>query len=88
MKIEYKLTDYFDKNNLFDNDSFNGITIKNDSNALLIKGEQRDLVELADLLLNVASSKEKSAHIHFDSLTLLNKKSDFSEVIIEREQKN
>lgn len=85
MNIVYKITDYFEKNNLFDNDNKNGLIIKNDNNTLLIKGSSRDLIELADLLTNLALEKNKDGHIHIDDLTLLNKESDFSEIIIEKE---
>ena len=83
MKIEYNITDYFEKNNLFDKKESNGLTIKKESNTLLIKGSKRDLIELADILVNL--SKEQTSHIHIDNLTLLNKKSDFSEIIIEKD---
>ena len=82
MDIKYEITKYFEENNLFDNDKSNGITIKADSNSIVIKGTSRDLVELADLIVNVAASKEN--HIHVDNLTLLNNDSDFSEIIIEK----
>ena len=85
MNIEYKITDYFDKNNLFDSDNKNGLIIKNDDNTLLIKGNSRDLIELADLLTNLALEKNKNEHIHIDDLTLLNKESSVSEIIIEKE---
>ena len=84
MSIDYKITKYFEDNNLFDSDKSNGITIKQDVNTIMIKGNPRDLVELADLLANVAASKEKYEHIHIDELTLLNAESDFSDIIIEK----
>ena len=64
---------------------FDGLTIKSDSNILLIKGSSNDLIELADLITKLASEKTKGAHLHIDELTLLNKNSDFSEIIIEKE---
>lgn len=85
MNIEYKITDYFDKNNLFDSDNKKGLIIKNIDNTLLIKGSSRDLIELADLLTNLALEKNKNEHIHIDDLTLLNKESSVSEIIIEKE---
>lgn len=85
MKIEYKITDYFNDNNLFDNSESNGLIVNNESNVLLIKGNSRDLVQLADILVNVAKSKEKGAHIHIDELTCLNKNSNIEEIIIEKE---
>ena len=85
MNIVYKITDYFDKNNLFDSDNKNGLIIKNDDNTLLIKGNSRDLIELADLLTNLALEKHTGVHIHIDEASLLNKKSTFSEIVIEKE---
>ena len=85
MNIEYKITNFFEKNNLFDTDKARGLTISRDFQILLIKGSSRDLVELADLLTSLALAKTRDAHIHIDDLTLLNKKSDFSEIIIEKE---
>lgn len=84
MKIEYKITEYFEKNNLFDSDEAEGITIKNDDNLLTIEGKSRDLVELADLLANLAKDNSKGAHIHIDNSTLLNEESDVKEIIIEK----
>ena len=85
MNIKYKITDYFEKNNLFDNNIANGITIKKDSKILTIKGTSRDLIEFADLLANLALEKNKDSHIHLDDLTFLNEESDFSEIILEKE---
>ncbi len=84
MNIEYKITDYIEKNDLFDSDNNNGLIIKKDDSKLYINGSSRDLIELADLLTSLALEKSK-AHVHIDDLTLLNKESDFSEVIIEKE---
>lgn len=85
MNIKYKITEYFDKNGLFDSNIAKGITIKKDSDAIIIKGKSRDLIELADLLVNVASAKEEGTHIHIDEFTLINKESEISEIIIEKE---
>ena len=85
MEFDYKITKYFEDNSLFDNDKSNGLIVKFDSKSLLVMGNSRDLVELADLLVNIASSKENS-HIHVDDLTLLNKNSDVSEIIIEKKE--
>ncbi len=57
--------------------------LKLDSKSIIVMGNPRDLVEFADLLVNVARSKENS-HIHVDDLTLLDSDSDFSEIIIEK----
>lgn len=85
MNIEYKITDYFEKNNLFDSDIVNGLIIQKDANTLYIKGSSRDLIGLADLLTNLALEKHAGVHIHIDESSLLNKKSIFSEIVIEKE---
>ena len=59
--------------------------MKFDSKSLLVMGNSRDLVSFADLLVNIASSKENS-HVHIDDLTLLNKDSDISEIVIEKKE--
>ena len=84
MNVEYKITEYFEKNNLFDCDSGNGLMIKNEGNSLLINGNSRDLIELADLLTSLALEKNREAHLHVDDLTLLNNQSDFSDLIIDK----
>ena len=84
MDIDYKITEYFEKNNLFDSNESNGLTIKNESNTLIIKGNSRDLIELADLLTNLAKSKTKGSHIHIDNSTLISKESNIKEIIIEK----
>ena len=78
MENKYYIKDYFEKNNLFD-------FIKNDSKTIQIIGSSRDLIELADHLVNVAISKNKNEHIHIDDLTLINKESDYKEIIIEKD---
>ena len=82
MDIKYNITKYFEDNNLFDNNLSNGLTITSDKNILLIKGSSKDLVELADILVNIA--KEKEAHIHIDNLTIINNNSKYKELIIEK----
>ena len=84
MNINYKITEYFKKNNLFTNEISNGLNISIDNDSITIKGSQRDLVELADLLANVAIDKTKGAHLHIDELTLLDKDSNIKELIIEK----
>ena len=84
MKIDYKITEYFEKNNLFSNDVREGLKVKAISDSLSITGSSRDLIELADLLTSLALEKNEGAHIHLDDLALLNKESSFSEIIIEK----
>ncbi len=83
MNIEYKITEYFENNNLFDDSSSEGLNITNEDNSLVIKGNSRDLVELADILVSIAKSKGRE-HIHLGDNTLLNKNSYFKELIIEK----
>ena len=85
MEIKYKITEYFEKNNLFSkNQTTKGLKIKEESNSLLISGNSRDLVQLADLLVNVALAKEKNSHLHIDNLTILDDDSDYQEIILEK----
>ena len=84
MKIDYIITKYFDDNNLFDDTKSDGLKVVNNNNNLLISGSSLDLVNLADILVSVASNKEKGTHIHMDDSTLLDKDSDYKEIIIEK----
>ena len=88
MKIDYKITEYFEKNNLFSNDIREGLKVKAISDSLSLTGNSRDLIELADLLVSIALDKTKRTHLHIDELTLLNNDSDFKEIIIEKISKN
>ena len=84
MDIKYKITEYFNENDLFKSSKSDGLIVKNENNILTIKGNPKDLAELADLLVNVAINK---SHIHIDDLTLLNEKSEIKEIIIESKDK-
>ena len=85
MTINYKITEYFEKNDLFDESESNGLKVRKDSNnTLIFEGNSRDLVEFADLLFSLALEKEKGAHIHIDNNSLLDKDSDFDEIIIDK----
>ena len=83
MNIDYEITRYFDDNNLFDSNEKDGLMISNDFNSLIIKGNSRDLVELADILISLSKSKDNN-HIHLDDLTLINKDSLIKDIIIEK----
>ncbi len=83
MNIDYEITRYFDDNNLFDSNEKDGLMISTDSNSLIIKGNSRDLVELADILISLSKSKDNN-HIHLDDLTLINKDSLIKDIIIEK----
>lgn len=84
MNIEYKITKYFEDNNLFSNNNSSNITITNDNGILNIKGSEKDLVELADILVSVAKDKNERTHIHLDENTIIDKDSEFKEIIIEK----
>ena len=83
MNIDYEITRYFDDNNLFDSNEKDGLMISYDFNSLIIKGNSRDLVELADILISLSKSKDNN-HIHLDDLTLINKDSLIKDIIIEK----
>lgn len=83
MDVEYKITKYFEDNGLFKSDSQNGLIIKSEADSVVIKGDSRDLVGLADILVSIA--KQDKAHMHIDDLTLINKESEISEIIIEKD---
>lgn len=84
MEIEYKISKYFKDNNLFTNDKVSNITITNENEILSIKGSAIDLVELADILVSVAKDKNEVSHIHLDENTIINKDSEYKEIIIEK----
>lgn len=84
MKIEYRIKEYFEKNKLIGDEKQEGIIIHQDGEELLIEGTTGDLVELADLIVNVAVAKTKGVHIHIDQNTLLSENSDIKEIIIQK----
>ena len=84
MKIEYKITEYFNNNNLFDSENTDGLSIKMENNSLIIDGNSKDLVELADILISICKEKNKETHIHIDTTTLVNKNSEIEEIIIQK----
>ena len=52
---------------------------------LFINASAEDLIELADLLTSLATSKSGSGkHFHIDDLTLIDDKSQITDVIIEK----
>ena len=54
-------------------------------NRLMIQGSPNDYIELADLLISLALSGENQGqHWHLDSLTLMDKCSEISELILVR----
>ena len=83
MNIDYKITKYFLDNNLFNNNESNGLLLKIEANNLIIEGNSRDLVELADILVSISKNKDNT-HIHLDELSLISNNSDIKEIIIEK----
>ena len=61
-----------------------GIDLSINGKEITIKGTSSDLIELADYILKIASSKEKRDHIHLEKNTLLVKKTEIEELIIEK----
>lgn len=78
--------DYLKEKNIkIDRTNFSGINIDNNTNEIVIKGKQLDLLELANYIVNIALSSNDKDHIHLDDLTLLNKDSTIKEIVIEKE---
>ena len=75
---------YLKDNNYIIENNYKGINISTDKKELLIKGTQRDLIELADYILDIALSKDND-HLHLDNLTIINNNSQIKELIIEKE---
>ena len=84
MKIEYNLTKYFKDNNLFKTNESENITIKKENETIIIKGKEKDLIELADIIISIVKDEKENSHIHIDKDTLINKESEISEIIIEK----
>ena len=55
----------------------------NDNKELIIKGTREDFIELSDLLVSLAISKNNNNHFHIDELTLIDNNSSIKEIIIE-----
>ncbi len=55
----------------------------NDNKELIIKGTREDFIELSDLLVSLAISKNNNNHFHIDELTLIDDNSSIKEIIIE-----
>lgn len=55
----------------------------NDNKKLIIKGTREDFIELSDLLVSLAISKNNDNHFHIDELTLIDDNSSIKEIIIE-----
>lgn len=55
----------------------------NDNKELIIKGIREDFIELSDLLVSLAISKNNDNHFHIDELTLIDDNSSIKEIIVE-----
>ena len=55
----------------------------NDNKELIIKGTREDFIELSDLLVSLAISKNNNNHFHIDELTLIDDNSSIKEIIVE-----
>ena len=55
----------------------------NDNKELIIKGTREDYIELSDLLVSLAISKNNDNHFHIDELTLIDDNSSIKEIIVE-----
>ncbi len=62
-----------------------GLILKSKNEEITITGSKRDLIELADYIVNIAISDNKKDHLHLDELTLINNKSIIKSMIIEKE---
>ena len=52
----------------------------NDNKELIIKGTREDFIELSDLLVSLAISKNNDNHFHIDELTLIDDNSSIKEI--------
>lgn len=77
------ISKYLKENNYQIPTNYSGITLKEINNELVISGSSKDLIELADYLVNLAISPNEE-HLHLDDLTLLNKESNPQSIIIEK----
>lgn len=55
----------------------------NDNKELIIKGTREDFIELSDLLVSLAISKNNDNHFHIDELTLIDDNYSIKEIIVE-----
>ena len=55
----------------------------NDNKELIIKGTREDFIELSDLLVSLAISKNNDNHFHIDELTFIDDNSSIKEIIVE-----
>lgn len=67
-----------------DKETMTGIEIENNNNEIIIKGDKNSLLELADYIISVSLSNNSNDHVHLDELTIINEKSNFKNLIIEK----
>ena len=87
MKNEQLVTKYLKGKNIYpDNNNNQNIKVEIlKTGELYIKSDSESLINLADILVTLALSKNKGSHFHIDKQTLLDNTSQISEIIIERE---
>ena len=64
------------------------IEIENNNNEIIIKGDKNSLLELADYIISVSLSNNSNDNVHLDELTIINKKSNIKNLIIEKIKEN
>lgn len=70
----------------FTEDYLNSVTIKQNDNEIVIKGNKSDLLELSGYIKRVAESDSEKDHIHIDDLTIVSEESDIKNLVIEKEE--
>ncbi len=70
----------------WENKSSNGIKLSLQNDELVIKGNESDLIELADYIVKIALSNQKQDHLHLDELTLIHHESTIKNLIIEKDE--
>ncbi len=62
-----------------------GIKINLYNDEIVIKGNKKDLMELANYIKMVATSNNNKDHLHLDEMTLLDSNSSIKSLIIEKD---
>ena len=89
MKNTEIVSEYLKSHNLYpSNDPALDLGIQisvTENRELLIRASANELIELSDLLISLATSKnENGEHFHIDDLTLINEDSSITDVIVEK----
>ena len=61
-----------------------GLKLSLNSNELVIRGNDRTLIEFADYIVSIAISNKKNDHLHLDNLTLVDDNSEIQSIVIEK----